>query len=112
VIDKAYPELDYDVLESSYIRNKLFDYDYAQKFYAALCNNHWKKEGFDYANTEPWAVTWRTAGGITSSLFNGSDLLENYMDFYCSGNEGAVDSEVEQDLFELGWHHEPIELTD
>lgn len=112
MIDKAYPELDYEVQQSADLLNKLSSYEYAQKFYAALCNNNWKKEGYDYSVAEPWAVTWRTAGGITSSLHHGSDRLENYMDFYCSGGEGHVDEEVQQDLYELGWTHEEIEIGD
>jgi hypothetical protein len=31
------------------------------------------------------------------------DLGEDYMDFYCSGNEGFVDKEIEEDLHKLGW---------
>jgi hypothetical protein len=111
MIDKAYPELDYEVQQSSALMNKLSSYEYAQKFYAALCNNNWKKEDYDYSSTEPWAVSWRTAGGIASSLHHGSSRLEDYMEFYCSGYEGYVDDEVEQDLHELGWHHEPIEVA-
>jgi len=109
VIDKAYPELDYEIKQSADLMNKLSSYEYAQKFYAALCNTTWKKEGYDYSVTEPWAVTWRTAGGIASDLHHGDDRLGNYLEFYCSGYEGDVDAEVEQDLYELGWTWESLE---
>jgi len=106
---KTYPELDLEVFNSADLMNKLSSFNYAQKFYAALCNNNWKKENYDYSSSEPWAVTWRTSGGITSAFYHGDDRLADYMEFYCSGGEGDVDSEVEQDLFELGWTWEPIE---
>lgn len=110
MIEKTYPELDYEVEQSLELKNKLTSYEYAQKFYAALCNNNWKKEGFVYGpNQEPWSVTWRTAGGIASGFYHGSDKLADYMEFYCTGNEGYVDAEIEQDLFELGWTYEEIE---
>lgn len=88
--------------------NKLKNRDYAQRFYAALCNNQWDKEGYAYNDKSPWCVTWRTAGGITSSLHQGDDRLADYMEFYCSGEEGRVDTEVQQDLYELGWDFEPV----
>jgi hypothetical protein len=107
--DQTYPQLDSEVENSKELINKLRSKDYAQKFYAALCNNQWKKENYAYDNLELWSVTWRTAGSLASAFHQGDDRLADYMDFYCSGGEGEVDAEVEQDLFELGWTWEPIE---
>jgi hypothetical protein len=107
MIEKAYPELDYEFQQSAELMNKARSKDYAQRLYAALCNTNWYKEGVVYNDLEPWAVTWRTAGGIVSGWHQGDDRLADYMEFYCSGGEGYVDEEVEQDLFELGWTHQP-----
>jgi hypothetical protein len=108
VIEKAYPELDYEFQQSKELMNKMRSKDYAQRFYAALCNNFWRKEGYVYNDQKPWAVTWRTAGGIASGFHHGDDRLSDYMEFYCSGGEGEVDPEIQQDLYDLGWDHEPI----
>jgi hypothetical protein len=72
------------------------DYDFAKKIYANLCNLVW----YDYVNDEAISHSWRGAGGFVASIRNESfDLREGYMDFYCSGEEGEVDEEVEK-LFE------------
>jgi hypothetical protein len=109
MIERSYPELDYEFKQSPHLVEKVSNYEYAQNLYKALCNNSWKKEGFNYNGSEPWAVTWRTAGGLVSALHHNDDRLENYMEFYCSGGEGHVDEEIQQDLYELGWTWEPIE---
>jgi hypothetical protein len=104
----TYPELIEDISLSPMLTNKLKQREYAQKFYAALCNTYWRKEGYDYYSSMPWSVSWRVAGAIVSGFYQGSDRLSDYMEFYCSGGEGLIDSEVEQDLYELGWQGEPI----
>ena len=72
------------------------DYDFAKKIYANLCNLVW----YDYVNDEAISHSWRDAGGFVASIRNESfDLSEGYMDFYCSGEEGEVDEEIEK-LFE------------
>lgn len=72
--------------------NKIKDYDFAQKIYANLCNLVW----YDYVNDEVIEFSWRSAGGFVSGI---RQLGEDYMDFYCSGNEGEIDDEIEK-LFE------------
>jgi hypothetical protein len=72
--------------------NKIRDYDFAQKIYANLCNLVW----YDYVNDEVIEFSWRSAGGFVSGI---RQLGEDYMDFYCSGNEGEIDDEIEK-LFE------------
>jgi hypothetical protein len=72
--------------------DKIKDYDFAQKIYANLCNLVW----YDYVNDEVITFSWRSSGGFVSGI---RQLGENYMDFYCSGNEGEIDDEIEK-LFE------------
>lgn len=70
------------------------DPDFAQQLYAALCNIRWFKNGEEYT------CSWRYAGGLVAGLeAEGKD----YMDFYCSGNEGTVSEQVEKALGALGW---------
>ena len=71
--------------------NKMSDITFANKVYANLCNLVW----YDYINDEVISQSWRGAGGFVAGIRN---IGEDYMDFYCSGNEGKVDKEIE-DLF-------------
>lgn len=72
--------------------DKIKDYDFAQKIYANLCNLVW----YDYVNDEVIEFSWRSSGGFVSGI---RQLGEDYMDFYCSGDEGEIDDEIEK-LFE------------
>ena len=72
--------------------DKIKDYDFAQKIYANLCNLVW----YDYVNDEVITFSWRSSGGFVAGI---RQLGEDYMDFYCSGNEGEIDDEIEN-LFE------------
>lgn len=47
-----------------------------------------------------YSCSWRYAGGMIADIRAEG---ENYMDFYCSGNEGNVDGEFELDMEQLGW---------
>ena len=69
--------------------NKMSDITFANKVYANLCNLVW----YDYINDEVISQSWRGAGGFVAGIRN---LGEDYMDFYCSGNEGRVDAEIEE----------------
>jgi hypothetical protein len=51
---------------------------------------------YDYVNDEVITFSWRGSGGFVASI---RQLGEGYMDFYCSGNEGEIDDEIEN-LFE------------
>ena len=75
-----------DILINS---NKMSDITFANKVYANLCNLVW----YDYINDEVISQSWRGAGGFVAGIRN---IGEDYMDFYCSGNEGKVDSEIEE----------------
>lgn len=97
------------------IMEKLQDYIYAQKLYAAWCNILWfhiyQPENTRNPDTA-WSVTWRTAGRLVANL---RGLGENYMAFYCSGIreneedtiEGTVDNEISEDLLSIGWEWQP-----
>ena len=73
---------------------KLENDEYAYAFYAALCNTEWKKLNTDYV----YCCTWRYAGSLVANM---RDKEEDYLDFYCSGNEGEVRKDVEKDLNNL-----------
>ena len=103
------------------LKDKMQDYAYAQKVYAAMCNVTWVHESrpFNYQvkmdeyRVNPtiqygfewmWESSWRVAGSIVSDI---REQGEDYIAFYCSGigdvAEGTVDSEVKEDLGQLGW---------
>jgi hypothetical protein len=62
------------------------DITFANKVYANLCNLVW----YDYINDEVISQSWRGAGGFVADIRN---IGEDYIDFYCSGNEGEVDKD-------------------
>lgn len=93
--------LEYDLRTNEYIINKVrASRAYGEKLYAALCNNEFiKREMWPLLKDQRWSCSWRYAGGILA------DMIEegHYMDWYCSGNEGEVDDEIKDDLYNLGW---------
>lgn len=93
--------LEYDLRTNEYIINKVrASRQYGQKLYAALCNNEFiKREMWQLLKEETWSCSWRYAGGILADMLEEGD----YMDWYCSGNEGVVDPEVQNDLYNLDW---------
>lgn len=75
------------------------DVKFANKLYANLCNLVW----YDYINDIVISLSWRGAGGFVAGIRN--TLLntnEDYMDFYCTGDEGIVDEEIEKLFNENG----------
>lgn len=100
-------DLEKELRSSELIKQKVQDYKYAQKLYAALCNIQWAKIGSAMVliDDDVWTCSWRCAGEIVAELRNSG---EDYLDFYCSGigrgvAEGIVDPEIENDLKDLGW---------
>jgi hypothetical protein len=92
------PSDDLEALEVTL--NSLTDYvtrddGFAQELYAALCNMRWQREGMD----APVSMSWRFAGGVVAGLLGQGD----YLDFYCSGNEGKVSGRVRELLGKQGW---------
>lgn len=107
------------------IVHKLDDESYAIKLYGALCSMRWMEvwEPVDHLKTKvdwvhrrnknnirPWKIvyscSWRYAGGLVATLRAEG---EDYLSFYCSGNEGEVDDEIRKDLNNLGWEELPWE---
>lgn len=84
------------------------DETFAQALYATLCNNqfvhHIMQDPEEY-----WSCTWRYAGGIVAALRDNVPNEDNwdYLDYYCSGNEGTVHPEVAAMLSEIGWTARP-----
>ena len=77
-------QMDMDICQAKWIVEKVRADDvYAKKLYAAMCN-----------------ISWRSAGGVIADIRGEGD----YMDWYCSGNEGRVDPEITADLADIGWH--------
>lgn len=96
--------LEWDLRTSDKLCAKVKVDDYARKLYAALCNTNWLcTEVIPLLRQDPdldmWGCSWRSAGGIIANMRQEGD----YIDWYCSGNEGYIDPEVAQDLKQLGW---------
>ena len=91
--DKTF-NLGYDLRSNERMLSKARNSEvYCQQLYASLCNNQ-----FFYGD-KPWTCTWRFAGGIISDMIQKGD----YIDWYCSGNEGFVTDEIKLDLMMMGW---------
>jgi len=94
-----------DIQDSTTIKLKMrTSKDYCKRFYATLCNNQLHKDG------QVISYSWRSTGGLVADILCTGD----YLDWYCSGNEGWIDTEVQQDLAVLKWEvkHYPDEEED
>lgn len=110
-------EMSNDAIVISYLKDR----DTAVEFYSALCNMRWKKinilpdderiiEKLKGTDSNIWSCTWRYAGGIIADIRNKHyNTKEDYMDFYCSGNEGNVADIVEECFKRMGWVPHPWE---
>ena len=98
--------LESHLYQSPVIKEKVKDKEFAVKLYGSLCNMQWRYK----ADTELWACTWRYAGSVVGQLRD--DAGEDYLDFYCSGNEGVVDPDVRTVLREMGWEPVPYKEPD
>lgn len=91
-----------DIIDSTVVKEKMrASKDYCKRFYATLCNNELHK------NNDVTGYSWRATGGLIADIL----CVGDYMDWYCSGNEGWIDVEVQQDLLDMGWEvkHYPDE---
>lgn len=70
---------------------------YREKLYSALCNLGWKNAD----GTQAITFSFRAAGGEVAGL---TDQGEDYLDYYCSGQEGCLAEDIEQDLNQQGWY--------
>lgn len=105
-----------EMMQDRIVIDYLADRAIAVEFYSALCNVDWylkrphitederiiqKLKG---ERDEYWSCSWRTAGGYISEIRNQHhNKNENYMDFYCSGNEGVVSDLVRECFDRMGW---------
>lgn len=97
------PNLFRDIIDSQTIKNKMrASKSYCKKFYAAMCNTNVYKVGAE----GEWGMSWRSAGGLVADILGEGD----YLDWYCSGNEGFVDDEIADDLNEISWVAVPMEV--
>lgn len=93
-------------LEKDLWHNFLDDIEDPQKaveLYSALCNLKWIKDGKE--NT----MSWRYAGGVVAEMRNSilkGEGREDYIDYYCSGNEGIAEPWIEEKLKQLGYRKE------
>lgn len=93
--------LEYDLRTTDWILEKVrANNEYAVNLYSALCNNTFQKLAvMPILKNDIWSCSWRYAGGIIAHMREAGD----YLDWYCSGNEGHVTEEVRSDLVKLGW---------
>lgn len=93
--------LEYDLRTSELIINKVrSSREYGKQLYSTLCNNEFiKREMWEILTEHTWSCSWRYAGGILADIMGEGD----YMDWYCSGDEGHVFENIEDDLYSLGW---------
>lgn len=100
-VDKTF-NLEYDLRSNEEILAKARNSEvYCRDLYSALCNNR-----FFYGDKE-WTCSWRYAGGIIADMLQKGD----YIDWYCSGNEGHVTEEIRMDLIKLGWIVKPYDIS-
>jgi hypothetical protein len=112
-MDRTKPDLEKDLFNSQYIRDKAQDNDiYCQHLYATLCNNEFiKADVLSIVAAEHWSCSWRYAGGIAAGLYEGS-FNGDYMRYYTASwidennyiSEGMIDEEVREDFKKIGWY--------
>jgi hypothetical protein len=107
--------MEHDMASSRAIIKLLEDSDTAAQFYSALCNVEWVRiskipedeqiiDALMGVDRSEWSCSWRYAGGLIAQIRTlNYNLHEDYMDFYCCGNEGHVSELVREALAELGW---------
>lgn len=91
------PNFEHDLIRNISLCERVHnDRKFAESLYAALCNNEFHHVELD----EPWSCSWRYAGEIVANMENRGG---NYLDYYCSGNEGHVTDEIHDIFLEMGW---------
>lgn len=79
------------------LKVRLQDDIFAQHLYATLCNN----EFIHTVSNDHYSCSWRHAGGLVAAI---REKGEDYLDFYCSGNEGNIHNDVLAELVSIGWY--------
>lgn len=115
VYNPAGPSLDEDMRKDIQIISLCKDRGIAVQFYGAMCNVSWRKlkdmppidltsEVLKGTEHHWYLCSWRNAGHIIADMRNNAyGLAENYMDFYCAGNEANVTDLVRENFKRLGW---------
>jgi hypothetical protein len=94
------------IIFSSISKEQAKDLSFMNELYAALCNMTWaRNEDVEKEGRLPFfSCTWRTSGAICAEIRTELlDLHENYLDFYCAGNEGKVSERVREHFANHGW---------
>jgi hypothetical protein len=110
MLDKKF-NLENDLKNSAYIKEKIKDDNYAQNLYAALICKWQPLDIESILVGEYWSTSWRGSGAVVARL---RYCGESYMDYYCSGiavdlrypkyvAEETITDEIRNDLFKLGW---------
>ena len=112
---EKYCNLEVEMAKDAIVIAYLKDRDVAVQFYSALCNMRWKKmnmlpdderiiEKLKGIDSDIWSCSWRHSGGIIADIRNAAyNTKEDYMDFYCSGNEGDISDMVRECFYRMGW---------
>lgn len=112
-------DMSVEIADDQEIIAHLADIGLARDFYRALCNMRWERieeipederiiNRLKGITPEIWSCTWRSAGAIIASIrSNHHSVYEDYMSFYCSGDEGYVSELVEKNFNRLGWKKHP-----
>ena len=113
------PDLANDMRHSLEIVQHLKDVEIARDFYRALCNVEWFKdvnlsEDIKIINrlkdndVPASTYSWRASGGLIAEIRSDHyGTNEDYMDFYCSGDEAYVSPLVKECFKKLGWRPGP-----
>lgn len=113
--------LEQDMKNSAEVIALVADEEVANDFYRALCNMRWKKapgipddeliiEKLKGSEVGVWSCSWRYAGGIIADIRNEHHgKSEDYMNFYCAGNESLITDTVRKCFGDMGWEPYPWE---
>lgn len=118
-MDLTPANLEAEMSKDADVISHLEDRDIAVEYYSALCNMRWRKintlneaekiiDRLKGEESDIWSCSWRYAGGVIAHIRNANyNTKEDYMDFYCSGNEGTVSNLVEDSFYRMGWEPAP-----
>ena len=116
-------DLEKDMSDDAIVIALLADKSIATQFYSALCNMRWVKRSIlpedeeivrilkEGKVSDYWCCSWRSSGGIIADIRNRHyNVKEDYMDYYCAGDEGHVSDLVLECFDRMGW--EPLPYPD
>lgn len=114
------PDLADEMAFDKIVITYLGDIEAARDFYRALSNMRWRKNGLDEEDlildrlkgvrSDVCSYSWGGAAWIIADIRNTHyNAGEDYIDFYCSGNEGHVTDLVRECFERMGWFPLPWE---